>query len=212
MRLLLLQSTLSVLLLLTCNNAAAQSPFTQFDWQAMRIDSILPTYNEVVPLETDGRLFDYDVRVTYPEWMPLTSAESLVADRYVHLLADTLRIHTFVGMSRRQSFMDISFVPVVRRGNGYAKLLSCKLEIVPKAKASVRRVGNREKGVATRAVADRYSASSVLAEGRWVKLSLTADGIYHLTHNALRSQMGFSNTANIHVYGYGGHLLSFNVK
>ena len=153
MRPILLQYILSVLLLLTGSTAAAQSPFTQFDWQAMRIDSILPTYNEVVPLQTDGRLYDYDVRVTYPEWKALTTAESLVADRYAYLLADTLRIRTFVGMSRRQSFMDISFVPVVRRGNGYAKLLSCKLEIVPKAKAGA--PGSRKRVAATRAAADR---------------------------------------------------------
>ncbi len=205
MRPILLQYILSVLLLLTGYTAAAQSPFTQFDWQAMRIDSILPTYNEVVPLQTDGRLYDYDVRVTYPEWKALTTAESLVADRYAYLLADTLRIRTFVGMSRRQSFMDISFVPVVRRGNGYAKLLSCKLEIVPKAKAGA--PGSRKRVAATRAAADRYAAASVLAEGRWVRVSLTDDGIYRLTNSSLRSQMGFTNTANIHVYGYGGHML-----
>ena len=45
---------------------------TYLDWQELRIDSVLPVYTEVVPLESDYRLHDYTVNVEYPEWAPLT--------------------------------------------------------------------------------------------------------------------------------------------
>ena len=42
--------------------------FTQMDWDEMRIDSLLPVYTEVIPLETDYRSHTYTVGVSYPEW------------------------------------------------------------------------------------------------------------------------------------------------
>ena len=32
--------------------------FTRLDWNALRIDSVLPTYTEVIPLESDYRNYD----------------------------------------------------------------------------------------------------------------------------------------------------------
>ena len=55
--------------------AGSAQDFTQFDWNRLRIDSVVPTYHEVVPLETDYRLYDYTVRILYPEWAPLTKGE-----------------------------------------------------------------------------------------------------------------------------------------
>ena len=45
--------------------------FTTFDWQAMRIDSVLPVYTEVIPLETVYRMYNYQVTVVYPQYAPL---------------------------------------------------------------------------------------------------------------------------------------------
>lgn len=185
--------------------ALPQSPFTQLDWNALRIDSVLPTYTEVIPLETDCRLYDYSVRLSYAEWAPLDSRESQVASRFDGLLADTLRMHTFVGTSRRQGMLDLSFVPIVRREGRYMKLLSCKIEVVAEPKAANRRRASRR----TEAIdaSSRYAATSVLASGRWLKAGLTEDGLIRITDEELRTRMGFTNPANIHVYGYGGHRL-----
>ena len=197
-----------ILLLLTlCSlTGRAQQDFTQLDWNVLRIDSVLPRYSEVVPLETDYHLFKYYTRVRYPEWAPLTAAESAVAARFDDQLCDTLRINTFVGVSRGQGLIDLDFIPIIRRDGQYWKLLSGKFEIVPlllSAPALRRARGTRADKDSTIS-SDRWAKSSVLAEGRWVKISLTDDGIYHLTNSQLRS-MGFSNPQNIRVYGYGGH-------
>lgn len=183
---------------------ATAQDFTQFDWEKLRIDSVVPTYHEVVPLETDYRLFDYTVSVRYPEWAALTKSETerlLAIPGSTELIADTLVICSHVGISRGEGLLDISFVPIVHHGNRFYKLLSGKVEIAPFMKPAKARKLMAKSPSAT----NRWASQSVLAQGRWVKISVESDGIYHLTHAAI-SEMGFGNPANIRVYGYGGHL------
>lgn len=190
-----------LLLLAFCSlTGRAQQLFTQLDWNALRIDSVLPRYTEVVPLETDYTSYDYAVRVRYPEWAELTERETAVARRFDADIADTLCINTFVGVSRGRGLIDIDFIPIVRRQDKYWRLTSGKVEIVPTWKGKPRKASP-----STRAAAEnRWASNSVLATGKWVRITLTDDGIYHLTNSQLRS-MGFSNPLNIRVYGYGGH-------
>ncbi len=183
--------------------AGSAQDFTQFDWNRLRIDSVVPTYHEVVPLETDYRLYDYTVRILYPEWAPLTKGEMerLQAipgsDKTV---GDSLCIEATVGISRGEGLLDISFVPIIQREGHFLKLLSGKVEIMPTYKGSTRRLLAKAP-----TSGQRWAKQSVLASGRWVKISVPSDGIYHLTHTAI-SEMGFGNPANVRVYGYGGHL------
>lgn len=48
-----------------------------------------------------------------------------------------------------------------------------------------------------------YPTESVLATGKWMKVSVPADGLYMLSASTLRS-WGFSNPMNVRVYGWGG--------
>ncbi len=52
---------------------------------------------------------------------------------------------------------------------------------------------------------DRYASHSVLADGRWVKVSVPSSGIYQLTDKLLR-EAGFTDPSRVKVYGYGGAL------
>ena len=52
-----------------------------------------------------------------------------------------------------------------------------------------------------------YTTKSRLATGKWVKITISENGIYELTYDEL-SAMGFSNPARVHVYGYGGNRIS----
>ena len=173
---------------------------TTLDWNELRIDSLLPYYTEVVPLETDYRLYDYDVQIAYPEWAPLTADEVRRVERMGVSLSDELQVSATVSVSRKQGMLDIVFCPIVQREGRYLKLLSASISITPKAKA--RRVRR-----APATTAERYSRQSVLAEGKWVKISITDDGMYRLTRTALK-KMGFANPDNVRLYGHGGHRLS----
>ncbi len=186
----------------------ADGEFTTLDWDAMRIDSLLPVYSEVVPLESDYRTHDYRVAVEYPEWGRLSDKEAAVVAQSDSLVSDTLCVHSLVTVSRKTGMLDINFYPFVRRDGEYLKLLSCMITITPVPKASgQRRAPARENEEGEEeAEAERYTRQSVLAEGKWVKISVTQDGMYKLTDSSLRS-MGFANPANVRLFGHGGYRL-----
>ncbi|MDE6489659.1 MAG: type IX secretion system sortase PorU [Muribaculaceae bacterium] len=53
---------------------------------------------------------------------------------------------------------------------------------------------------------DTYAGASVLASGRWVKISVSATGMHLIPSSTLR-QWGFSSPDKVRVYGYGGNQL-----
>lgn len=173
--------------------------FTRLDWNALRIDSVLPTYTEVIPLESDYRNYDYTVTLEYPEYAPLTPAECLVAEKYDSLVSEDIRVSTFVGVQRKVGMLDISFLPIIRKDGKYLKLISARITITPIPKSSGAR-----KAMAAAAQTARYADHSVLRTGRWVKISVTEDGIYALTKAKLR-RMGFADPSRVRLFGYGGY-------
>ena len=52
----------------------------------------------------------------------------------------------------------------------------------------------------------RYADNSVLASGRWVKISVDKSGIFQLSYNDLR-ECGFSDPSRVALFGYGGAML-----
>ncbi len=173
------------------------SSFTTLDWKELQIDSVLPVYTEVVPLETDYRFYDYTVLLEYPEYAPLSKQEEKVVEQFRESVKENIDVETHVGVDRRQGMLDISFVPLIRREGAYKKLLSCRLTIQATPKAS------RPRRVSANS-STRYAEHSVLSSGTWVKISITEDGIYSLTPSSLR-KMGFSDPNKVHLYGYGGY-------
>lgn len=184
--------------LLVCLPAFGQGVggFTTLDWQVLRIDSVLPVYSEVVPLETDYRQNTYSVQLEYPEYAPLSKREAEVALRYDSVIGEQIRVESSVGVLRKQGMLDLSFVPIVKQGGVYKKLLSARIVIKPTARKLARRAASSAGG--------RYAAHSVLSEGRWVKIGIQEDGMYRLTRQALQ-RMGFRKPENVCLFGYGGH-------
>ncbi len=183
--------------LVVVTRGAVTNHFTRLDWAELQIDSVLPLYTEVVPLESDYRTHEYDVLLEYPEYAFLTKKEIAVVQRFDSLLSDQIQINSHVGVSRRQGMMDISFVPIVKVDGHYKKLLSAQISIV--AHRRVEGVRGKVKEHTT-----AYAESSVLSAGRWVKISIKEDGIYSLTRASLK-KMGFSDPEKVRLFGYGGH-------
>ena len=52
-----------------------------------------------------------------------------------------------------------------------------------------------------------FTSNSKLANGKWVKIAITEDGVYQLTFDEL-AQMGFSNPQSVRIYGKGGYRIS----
>ena len=191
-------------LIVSFSHSLSAQEVTTLDWDEMRIDSVLPVYSEVVPLETDYRVHDYAVAVEYPEWGRLTAPEEAVCRRFADRIGEELDIQSRVSVSRKQGMLDITFCPIVRRDGHYWKLLSGSIAITATStQTSARRFATKAKT----GESERYTRRSVLSEGKWVKISVTDDGMYRLTRSALQ-QMGFAKPENVRLYGYGGHRLS----
>ncbi len=58
-------------------------------------------------------------------------------------------------------------------------------------------------------IAHNWKTESVLKQGNWVKISTNQKGIYKITYSKLK-EWGFSNPANVSVFGSGGIFLSEN--
>ena len=109
--------------------SVSSQTITTLDWDELRIDSVLPVYTEVVPLETDYRLYDYQVSIEYPEWEDLRSSEIRQLVQIGKTLGPNLEPQWRVGVSRKRGMLDISFVPIVKREGKYMKLVSAKISI-----------------------------------------------------------------------------------
>lgn len=147
----------------------------------------------------------------YPEFIPLTRAEIKQIKETGIELAEQPVAEFFVGMECKQPVLEISFMPFAKRGEKYYRVASVK--ITPQQK-NVAKIDNFN---ATRAQAPRlhddggaqtarYAAKSVLAEGRWVKIHVTEEGVHKLTSSQLNT-MGFKDIDRVRVYGYGGRSL-----
>lgn len=63
--------------------------------------------------------------------------------------------------------------------------------------------------ISLQAVAADYASSSRLAQGHWVKVHVTEEGIQEISHEQLR-QWGFSEPERVQAFGYGATALTFD--
>ncbi len=191
--------TVIILLLFSVAHVVAQEQFTYVDWNILRPDTVPVQYDEVIPLEEDYRGIRYEVRLDYPEYVQLTSEEAKCVAVWGNDLPEHPGIHTAVGVSRKQGMLDVSFIPIVKRNGKYYKLVSFRMKVVRHPQVHTRA------SLPVKTSSERYASHSVLAQGRWVKIGITEDGVYRLTSSDLQ-KMGFADVSRVKLYGYGGHV------
>ena len=189
-------SILSLLLLLTCRGASAQE-FFDLTADEVRIDSVLPLFTYTRELGAGYADSVYTVAIEYPEFIDMSETDvarlSQITDKTLPAMPE---VHQYVGVSRKRGTLYVGFVPLVCRDGKLQKLVSFKLTV--KANAAARARAARES-----APSSRYASKSVLATGRWAKISVPATGVYQLTADLVR-RAGFSDLSKVKVYGYGG--------
>lgn len=148
------------------------------------------------------------VRLIYPVFEPLSREEvTIIRERGLQVASELRPVVTY-GISRRQGLADIAFCPIVKRNGKYQRLVSCKIYMPDHAyQTAAARSGALRSALKTGDAADeRWAAHSVLASGKWVKIRVSAEGVYELTESKLR-QMGFNDIHRVKVFGYGGRPL-----
>ena len=177
---------------------ASAQEFFNLTADDVRIDSLLPTFCYSVDLPQGYQDSVYQVSIEYPEFIDMAPADVLLYDSISgEQLPELPEVQAYVGTSRKEGTLYVSFVPLVERGGRYQKLVSFMLRVEAQPVAASRRKVS--------SASERYAAHSVLATGQWAKISVPETGIYQIT-DALVRQAGFSNPAKVKVYGYGGAL------
>lgn len=199
----------------------ADSCFVHIDSNQYTIGETMPRYFHEVAVGTPCSA-GYDVEIRYPEYKALTGSElkalrslqeggELAADQDIAqdgvvLMPEPQRIgglnlNTYMAMSRKQGYLNVSFSPVVLHEGRWKRILSCQVRVVPRDAATAKAAPAAASSYA--ASAERWAEKSVLSQGKWAKIRVEKEGIYQLTDADVK-KMGFSSLANVRVFGYGG--------
>jgi len=140
---------------------------------------------------------DYSVRLTFPVYRKLVASELKVLKSLLNTIPDSITVSVAKGMARKKTVLDLSFSPFIHKNGTYLKLVSFDWEITPVTNVALRST-----------VAMTYAPNSVLASGKWKKISVTESGMYKLTYSDIKN-IGI-DPAKVQIYGYGGKLLAEN--
>jgi len=151
----------------------------------------LPMYVETLRPETSAA--DYTISISYPVFEKLGYSESKTILEKFKNIGEEISINKNIGISKKEMFIDVSFLPFIKKGREVLRLSSFELEITP----------IKEAGVLRSAVS--YSSNSALSKGNWKKISVKKSGVYMLTYQDIVG-MGI-NPEKVQIYGYGGFLL-----
>jgi len=138
--------------------------------------------------------FSYQAELINTVYVPLTIEEREIAPANYNFSREA-EVQTNLLQERGSSSLDISILPFVVRDGIILKLLTFDLQIYKTSKPLKVNAATRH----------TYQNSSVLAQGKFVKIKITNSGIYKLTYEDLASMV--SDPANVRIFGYGGGVL-----
>lgn len=171
-------------------------------------DGILPMVGISSPIflsDEEMSADDVSVFMEFPEYADLTKAEENELARYLAEISDEVKIQWTISYIRRNPLIDISFNTIIRSEGKLKRLTSCKLAIT-RRDTSQSLITSQSKARAFKGNnSSRYAEHSVLANGKWVKISVKEEGMYEMSASQL-SKWGFNDISKVKLYGYGGQL------
>lgn len=156
-------------------------------------DNRLPYFNQRISCD---KAYSYKVEIVNPVYSTLSLNESTLIPE--NLISTNLDIQTNILTERGLNYLDINILPFVKLDGKIQKLIQFDLQINKTSKT--------QKSASTQL--HTYAESSVLAQGKFVKIRIVNSGVYKLTYEDLTS-MGI-DPANVRIFGYGGGVLDQN--
>ena len=182
---------------LGCTPSFAQN-FRNLTAQEVRIDDALPVVSQTFAIDDANE--SYYVSLDYPEYIDMTDSDILRLQKLTsQKLPESPHIDIHIGVEKKKASLTASFVPIVYKDGRWKKIVSFKLTL--HSTASTR----GKTRASTDETASRYAAHSMLSQGRWAKIRVSASGIHELTEAVVR-KAGFTSLSRIRIYGYGGEL------
>ncbi|MEN9611174.1 MAG: hypothetical protein RLZZ628_1988 [Bacteroidota bacterium] len=157
----------------------------------------LPQYHTRFPVPATGHNGRVTVELTHEVYEPIQIAHN--SD--VSIIDNALKINTFYTVERKQSFANLQFIPIRRKGGGFEKLVSFDVKITVTPTNSPLESRGRN-----------YTYNSVLKTGEIYKIAIKETGIHKLDYNFLKNDLKISNLDNINpktikLYGNGGGMV-----
>ena len=156
------------------------------------------TYSKT--FEAPANLLVEQIKVVNIETVPL--APALYASILPNSVPDSFNPKVEISLFRKKPFALVSFVPFLRSNDGtIQQIVNYEIEISGQQEAINNKSGNK------------FSTTSVLAEGEWYKVKISADKIYKLSYGFLRDlgiNVGSLNPNQLNVYGHPGGMLPIN--
>ncbi|KPL14883.1 MAG: hypothetical protein AMS26_09220, partial [Bacteroides sp. SM23_62] len=158
------------------------------------LNTLLPIFYENLKIDNN---YEYEIDIYNQVFQAVDN--SLI--RNVHNLDSipaTVYTESQVATFRKEKYLQVNIIPL-RRNNrtGQVEMLTS---------FGIRLIPHPTPVKSMRAPLRQYASRSVLASGKWVRIKVEKDGIYHLTWQQL-SDLGISNPANVRIFGNGGGML-----
>lgn len=166
-----------------------------FDQAQYPSDNYLPYVVKRIEI---NKANSYTIEIKNPVYIPLSADEKQLAVNQQLHFTDQTKAETVELDQRENKYLQISVLPFINKNDQLLKLTSFDLKIT-----SIPAPQKVSSGPL-----HTYASSSVLAQGKFVKIHITNSGIYKLTYEDLMS-MGI-NPANVRIFGYGGSVLDQN--
>lgn len=154
--------------------------------------SKIPVYGRVYSLKNSFREVKFLVENCVFEEIKLPEDYSDFQE-----IEDEIKITTTKLNSGRTQKVQLQIIPLKKEDGRFFVLKSFELKQVPvTVKSAKKEIIN-------------WKTESVLKSGNWVKISTDTKGIYKIPYSKL-NEWGFTNPANVNVFGSGGTILSEN--
>lgn len=174
-----------------------QRPLFGFENAIYPSENTLPHYSFSIVVNKSK---NYSTEISNLQLAPLTAAE-LAVFPFHFALSDEPLVYTQMLENLDASRLQIIICPFVKIDGNYYKLMSFDYSI--NENINSQKVANKSSNYL-----HQYAQSSVLANGKFVKVRVTETGIHRITFEDLVA-MGV-NPQNARVFGYGGNVLDTN--
>lgn len=159
-------------------------------------EEFLPYFHKTINLKDNTILDSVEIRnIQYTE---ISQDEKSLLTHSNITFSDRPSIKISYTTDRKQKKVQLSVLPFIRKNDDIKKITSFELCYQTNTTISLRNTNAND--------LHQYAASSVLANGKWVKVSVSKSGIYKISYEDLVN-WGIANPARAQVFGYGGAML-----
>ena len=159
-------------------------------------ETYLPYYYNIFNLENGVNDLVFSVENTVYEEIKLSEIF-----RWTDNISSEIQIKTNINQAAGVRKLHLQISTIKKTGNKILRLKSFQLKKIPVAKTDFLKSGNIVN------INHSWKSSSVLKQGKWIKIGVTGKGIIKIPYSKLIS-LGFTDPAKVNVFGSGGIILS----